>query len=125
MLLKCPRKQPAERTSSSFLSTFGWMKSFCALVGVVLLMTLASPLFAQQDLIVEIQVHGHRSVPADVVKAHIFTHPRDVYDQAAIERDFNSQCNTGFFEDIRVAREAPPKGSTLHVYVKQRPRVKT
>ena len=124
ILRKCPRKQPAERTSSSFLSTFGWMKSFCALVGFVLLMTLASPLFAQQDLIVEIQVHGNRSVPADVVKAHIFTHPGDVYDQAAIERDFNSLWNTGFFEDIRFEREATPKGWILHVYVKERPRVK-
>ncbi|PYV85089.1 MAG: outer membrane protein assembly factor BamA [Acidobacteria bacterium] len=100
------------------------MKSFCALVGFVLLMTLASPLFAQQDLIVEIQVHGNRSVPADVVKAHIFTHPGDVYDQAAIERDFNSLWNTGFFEDIRFEREATPKGWILHVYVKERPRVK-
>ena len=43
-------------------------------------------LLAQQDLISEIQVHGNRSVPADVVKAHIFTHPGDVYDPAAIER---------------------------------------
>lgn len=100
------------------------MKSFCALVGFVLLLTLASPLFAQQDLIVEIQVHGNRSVPADVVKAHIFTHPGDVYDQAAIERDFNSLWNTGFFEDIRFEREATPKGWILHVYVKERPRVK-
>jgi outer membrane protein insertion porin family len=81
-------------------------------------------LFAQQDLITEIQVHGNRSVPADVVKAHIFTHPGDVYDQAAIERDFNSLWNTGFFEDIRFEREATPKGWILHVYVKERPRVK-
>jgi len=75
-------------------------------------------------LITEIQVHGNRSVPADVVKAHIFTHPGDVYDQAAIERDFNSLWNTGFFEDIRFEREATPKGWILHVYVKERPRVK-
>ncbi|HTJ86348.1 MAG TPA: outer membrane protein assembly factor BamA [Terriglobales bacterium] len=75
-------------------------------------------------MITEIQVHGNRSVPADVVKAHIFTHPGDVYDQAAIERDFNSLWNTGFFEDIRFEREATPKGWILHVYVKERPRVK-
>ena len=59
-----------------------------------------------------------------MVKAHIFTHPGDVYDQAAIERDFNSLWNTGFFEDIRFEREATPKGWILHVYVKERPRVK-
>jgi outer membrane protein insertion porin family len=84
----------------------------------------ASPLFAQPDLITDIQVHGNRSVPADVVKAHIFTHSGDAYDPAAIERDFNSLWNTGFFEDIRFEREATPKGWILHVYVKERPRVK-
>jgi outer membrane protein insertion porin family len=90
----------------------------------LILLVFTSPLFAQQDLITEIQVHGNRSVPADVVKAHIFTHPGDTYDPAAIERDFNSLWNTGFFEDIRFEREATPKGWILHVYVKERPRVK-
>ncbi|MBW8869329.1 MAG: outer membrane protein assembly factor BamA, partial [Acidobacteriales bacterium] len=100
------------------------MGSFGTFAWLVLLLVSAAPVFAQQDLIVEIQVHGNRSVPADVVRAHIFTHPGDVYDQAAIERDFNSLWNTGFFEDIRFEREATPKGWILHVYVKERPRVK-
>ena len=30
-------------------------------------------------------------------RAHIFTQPGDVYDQAAIDRDFNSLWNTGLF----------------------------
>jgi outer membrane protein insertion porin family len=124
ILRKCARKQPAVRTSCSFLSTFGRMGSFGTFAWLVLLLVSAAPVFAQQDLIVEIQVHGNRSVPADVVRAHIFTHPGDVYDQAAIERDFNSLWNTGFFEDIRFEREATPKGWILHVYVKERPRVK-
>jgi outer membrane protein insertion porin family len=91
---------------------------------VLILAALVSTALAQQDLIVDIQVHGNRSVPADVVKAHIFSRVGDVYDQGAIERDFNSLWNTGFFEDIRFEREATPKGWIIHVYVKERSRVK-
>ena len=78
----------------------------------------------QSDVIVEIQPHGNRSVPADIIRAHVFTKPGDIYDPAAIERDFNSLWNTGFFEDIRFEREATPKGWILHIYVKERPRIK-
>jgi outer membrane protein insertion porin family len=88
------------------------------------LLACAPYLTAQQDLISAIEVHGNRSVPKDVVLAHVFTHPGDVYDQAAIERDFNSLWNTGFFEDIRFEREATPKGWIIHIYVKEKPRIK-
>jgi len=37
---------------------------------------------------------------------------------------FNSLWNTGFFEDIRFEREATPKGWILHIYVKEKPRIK-
>ncbi|MBV9625469.1 MAG: outer membrane protein assembly factor BamA, partial [Acidobacteria bacterium] len=73
----------------------------------------------------DIVPHGNRSVPRDVILAHVFTHKGDIYDQAAIERDFNSLWNTGFFEDIRFEREATPKGWILHIYVKEKPRIKT
>jgi outer membrane protein insertion porin family len=79
---------------------------------------------AQQDIVEDIEVHGNRSVPTDVVKAHIYTRKGDIYDPAAIERDFNSLWNTGFFEDIRFEREATSKGWKLHIYVKERPRIK-
>jgi len=92
----------------------------------VLICALTPVLFAQQqpDVIVEIRPHGNRSVPAETIRAHIFTRPGDVYDQAAIERDFNSLWNTGYFEDIRFEREATPKGWILHIYVKEKPRVR-
>ena len=79
---------------------------------------------AQSDVVSAIEIHGNRGVPADVIRAHVFTRPGDVYDQAAIERDFNSLWNTDFFEDIRFEREATPKGWILHIYVKERPRIK-
>ena len=78
----------------------------------------------QPDVITAIEIHGNRSIPADTIRAHIFTRPGDIFDQNAIERDFNSLWNTNYFEDIRFEREATAKGWILHVYVKERPRVK-
>jgi outer membrane protein insertion porin family len=79
---------------------------------------------AQQDLIVGIQVQGNRRIPADTVKSRIFTRIGDVYDLAALERDFNSLWNTGYFEDIRFEREQTPKGWVLHIFVKERPTIR-
>ncbi len=85
---------------------------------------LALPLVSQQDLIVGISVHGNRRIPADTVKARIFTHVGDVYDISALERDFNALWNTGYFEDIRFEREQTSKGWVLHIYVKERPTIR-
>jgi len=78
----------------------------------------------QQDVITEIDIHGNRRIPAETVRARIFSRAGDVYDQAAIERDFNSLWNTGYFEDIRFEREQTPKGWKLHIYVKERPTIR-
>ncbi|MBV9183590.1 MAG: outer membrane protein assembly factor BamA [Acidobacteria bacterium] len=83
------------------------------------------PIFGQENnLVVDIVVHGNRSVPRDVILAHVFTHKGDLYDPASILRDFNSLWNTQFFEDIRIEREATSKGWILHIYVKERSRIK-
>ncbi len=94
------------------------------MAGLLVLLAGAVSAFAQTDVISAIEVHGNRSVPAEAVRAHIFSRPGDVYDPAAMERDFNSLWNTGYFEDIRFEREATPKGWILHVYVKEKPRIK-
>jgi len=88
------------------------------------LLLLAAPVVGQQDLIVGISVHGNRRIPADTVKARIFTKIGDVYDTAAIERDFNALWNTGYFEDIRFEREQNAKGWVLHIYLKERPTIR-
>lgn len=95
-------------------------------VGLALLMAvlLAPRLLAQQDLVVGIQVHNNRRIPAETVKARVFTHVGDVYDEAALERDFNSLWNTGYFEDIRMEREQSAKGWIIHIYVKERPTIR-
>jgi outer membrane protein insertion porin family len=83
-----------------------------------------APVAGQQDLIVGIVIHGNRRIPADTVKARIFTKVGDVYDNAAIERDFNALWNTGYFEDIRFEREQSAKGWILHLYLKERPTIR-
>ena len=82
------------------------------------------PASGQENLIVAIQVHGNHRIPADTIKSRIFTKVGDIYDMAAIERDFNALWNTGYFEDIRFEREESPKGWILHIYVKERPTIR-
>ncbi|MGB6812590.1 MAG: POTRA domain-containing protein, partial [Candidatus Sulfotelmatobacter sp.] len=89
---------------------------------LVLLTAVAS--WAQSDIISEIDVQGNRRIPAETVKARIFTHPGDIYDPAALERDFNSLWNTGYFEDIRFSREQTPKGWRLIIQVKEKPTIR-
>lgn len=88
------------------------------------LLLLAAPVVGQQDLIVGISVHGNRRIPAETVKARIFSKVGDVYDAGAIERDFNALWNTGYFEDIRFEREQNAKGWILHIYLKERPTIR-
>jgi outer membrane protein insertion porin family len=75
-------------------------------------------------VIEEIIIHGNRRIPADTIRARMFTRPGDVYDQAALERDFNSLWNTGYFDDLRIEREQSPKGWRIHVYVKEKPTIR-
>ena len=75
-------------------------------------------------MVSEIVIHGNRRIPADTIRARMFTKPGDVYDQAALERDFNSLWNTGYFDDLRIEREESPKGWIIHVYVKEKPTIR-
>ncbi len=72
----------------------------------------------------DIIVHGNRRIPADTIRARMFTRAGDVYDQQALERDFNSLWNTGYFDDVRIEREQTPKGWLIHVYVKEKPTIR-
>ena len=72
----------------------------------------------------EIIIHGNRRIPADTIRARMFSRAGDVYDQQALERDFNSLWNTGYFDDLRIEREQTPKGWIIHVYVKEKPTIR-
>ena len=100
------------------------MKEFGWALGIVLAFFSASVSWAQTDVISEINVTGNRRIPAETVKARIFTHAGDIYDPAALERDFNSLWNTGYFEDIRFTREQTPKGWRLIIQVKEKPTIR-
>jgi outer membrane protein insertion porin family len=100
------------------------MKASRWTLGIVLALLSAAASWAQTDVISEINVQGNRRIPAETVKARIFTHPGDIYDPAALERDFNSLWNTGYFEDIRFSREETPKGWRLIIQVKEKPTIR-
>ena len=91
---------------------------------LICLVIFAALGWAQQDVIAGIDVRGNRRIPQDTIKARIFTRPGDIYDQQALERDFNSLWNTGYFEDIRFEREQTPKGWLIHVFVKEKPTIR-
>jgi outer membrane protein insertion porin family len=87
-------------------------------------MATATLSWAQTDVISEIIPTGNRRIPAETIRARIFTKPGDVYDPAALERDFNSLWNTGYFEDIKILREETPKGWRIIVQVKEKPTIR-
>ncbi len=88
------------------------------------LLATAGWTWAQSELVSEINVSGNRRIPAETIKSRVFTKPGDVYDAAALERDFNSLWNTGYFEDIKVLREQTPKGWRLIFQVKEKPTIR-
>jgi outer membrane protein insertion porin family len=94
-----------------------WQKLLALTLALV---TIILPLWGQENVISDVRVHGNRRIPAETIKSRIFTKPGDIYDQAAMERDFNSLWNTNYFEDIRFEREQTPKGWVIHIYVKER-----
>lgn len=89
---------------------------------VCVLLSLTS--MGQENVISAIEIHGNRRIPAETIRARIYTRPGDVYDVGALERDFNSLWNTNYFQDIRFEREATPKGWIIHIYVKERPTIR-
>jgi len=99
-------------------SRFGSVLLFLLLLGAANLVS------AQTDVISGITVTGNRRIPAETIKARIFTKAGDIYDQAALERDFNSLWNTGYFEDIKFLRQQTPKGWELIVQVKEKPTIR-
>jgi len=102
----------------------GWRVRTVCLALMALLMVSGSLTWAQNDVVSEIDVVGNRRIPAETIRARVFTKPGDVYDAAALERDFNSLWNTGYFEDIKFSREQTPKGWRIIVTVKEKPTIR-
>jgi outer membrane protein insertion porin family len=82
-------------------------------------------LWAQtQPIVTSIRVIGNRRIPKETVLARLFSHENEAYDPAAVERDFNSLWNTGYFEKVRIEREDTPKGVILDIYVQEKPTIR-
>ncbi len=78
------------------------------------------PAKPKQQIIYAIEFRGNRRVPTSVLQATIFTHPGDVYNVNALERDFMALWNTGYFDDIRLFKEDTPKGVIVIFYVREK-----
>jgi outer membrane protein insertion porin family len=81
----------------------------------------AAPEQPQQRIIEDINFHGNRRIPAATLRARIFSHKGDAYDENALERDLHALWNTGFFDDIRVeASDGPKGGKIVAFYVREK-----
>ena len=89
-----------------------------------MLLAGAAPAVAQENVISRIDIRGNRRIPAETIRARLFTREGDVYDPSAMERDFNSLWNTGYFDDLRFEREESAKGWIIHIYVREKPTIR-
>ena len=113
-------KKPRPRYAS-------WTARLALVLGFILSCSAPSVVAQQQSgqIIESIDTVGNRRIPKETIMSHIYTHPGDVYDEGTLERDLRSIWNTGYFEDIRVEKEASPKGWIIHFYVREKPTIRT
>jgi len=73
----------------------------------------------------EIIFRGNRRIVASTLRARIFSHKGDVYDENALERDLHALWNTGFFDDIRVESSDGQTGKIVTFYVREKKLVRS
>jgi outer membrane protein insertion porin family len=84
------------------------------------------PAEEHKPLIEAISFRGNRRIPAATLRARIFSHAGDVYDENALERDFMALWNTGFLDDIRLeVSDAPNGNKILTFYVREKKLVRS
>lgn len=73
-----------------------------------------------------ISFRGNRRIPAATLRARIFSHAGDIYDENALERDFMALWNTGFLDDIRLEVSDAPNGNKIVTfYVREKKLVRS
>ena len=71
-------------------------------------------------------IRGNRRIPASTLRARIFSHNGDVYDENALERDFMALWNTGFLDDVRLeVADAPNGNKIITFYVREKKLVRS
>lgn len=78
-----------------------------------------------RDVIEEIILRGNRRISAATIRARIFTHRGDLYDENMLERDFMALWNTGFFDDIRCEVADGEKGKVVTFYLREKKLVRS
>src|SRR6202163_4243324 len=73
-----------------------------------------------EDVIDSINFRGNRRVPADTLRALIFTKKGDKYDPESLNRDLITLWNQGRFDDIRIEREGGRTGWIITFAVVER-----
>lgn len=71
-------------------------------------------------LIEKILFRGARRIPQATLRARIFSHEGDVYDENALERDYMALWNTGFFDDVRLESTDGDKGKIVTFFVREK-----
>src|SRR5215470_7222161 len=100
--------------------------AFC-FVGLFLIGPAGSAIALAQtnQTIEDIRVDGNRRIPRETILARVYTRAGDVYDEAALQRDLRSVWSTGYFDDVRIEREQGDKGWIVHIYVREKPTIRT
>jgi outer membrane protein insertion porin family len=75
---------------------------------------------APQAVIQEIVFRGNRRIPSSTLRARIFSHAGDPYDENALERDYMALWNTGFFDDIRLEVADGDHGKIVTFFVREK-----
>jgi outer membrane protein insertion porin family len=79
----------------------------------------------QQAVVAEIHFRGNHRIPSATLRARIFSHDGDVYDENALERDFMALWNTGFLDDIRLEVTDGKAGKIVTFFVREKKLVRS
>ena len=80
---------------------------------------------SRQAIIEDIIFRGNRRVPASTLRARIFSHKGDAYDESALERDFMALWNTAFLDDIRLEVTDGETGKIVTFFVREKKLVRS
>ena len=62
----------------------------------------------EQFKVERIEFANNRRIRSDVLRARIFSRDGDVFNPAALDRDYHALWNTGYFDDVQLSVEDSP-----------------
>ena len=76
-------------------------------------------------MIENILFRGNRRIPTSNLRARIFSHNGDAYDENALERELMALWNTGFLDDIRLEVTDGKSGKIIAFFVREKKLVRS